>query len=258
MNKLLVRAISGVILVAVIVVSLWCNYYTRFSILALIGLAGCWEFLSIYRSKGINVSRVFCTLSALALFAASFFEIQLAVVIAGIFILRATLELYSKSKKPFESIAYESLALAYTVFPMILMCGFELIYIFAVIIFVWINDIGAYIVGSTFGKRRLFPRLSPKKSWEGFWGGFALSVAGGYGFFVVTEAHTAYYWMVIAAFISISAVIGDLFESMLKRSCGIKDSGNVIPGHGGILDRFDAMYFAALVFYVVDYVTKLI
>ena len=258
MNKLIVRSISGIILVAIIVVSLWCNYYTRFTILALIGLYGCWEFLSIYKSKGISVSRSFCMLAALALLSTFFFEIPVGIIVALFFITRATFELYRSNTKPLESISYELLALVYTVLPMALMTQFELTGIFAVMIFVWINDVGAYIVGSTIGKRRLFPRLSPKKSWEGFWGGLVFAVIGGYAFFFITETQNAYYWMIIAAFISLSAVVGDLFESMMKRSVDIKDSGNVIPGHGGILDRFDAMFFAAFVYYIVDYIIKLV
>lgn len=253
-NKFVTRAISGIVLVVVMVALLWWNYYSRFAILTVIGLAGCWEFLSIFKRSGVTVSRIFAVIAAATVAGCSLLEIPLSLPIATMFLARGIYGIYRKEQKPMESIAYETLAIAYTVLPMILFYQLNVIAIFAVVIFVWVNDVGAYLVGSSIGKRKLFERLSPKKSWEGFFGGFILTIIAGLIFNELTEYKSLIYWIVVSVAVSLSAVFGDLFESMLKRSTGIKDSGNIIPGHGGVLDRFDALYFAALSIYVVEYI----
>lgn len=117
--------------------------------------------------------------------------------------------------------------------------------LFMAFVGIWVNDTGAFIVGSSIGKHRLFPSVSPKKSWEGFVGGFVATV-------LVTIAIASYWfddifrlWQsaLIGAVISVAATWGDLFESMLKRNAGVKDSGKIIPGHGGVLDRIDSVLF---------------
>jgi phosphatidate cytidylyltransferase len=117
---------------------------------------------------------------------------------------------------------------------------------------IWIYDSGAYLVGISIGKHRLFERISPKKSWEGAVGGTMSALIAAYfiaGF--IPEIKLAH-WLAIGFLTVVSATFGDLTESMLKRYFGIKDSGNLLPGHGGILDRFDSLFFAApvLVFYL--------
>jgi phosphatidate cytidylyltransferase len=105
---------------------------------------------------------------------------------------------------------------------------------------IWANDTGAYLAGVTFGKHKLFERISPAKTWEGFFGGIVLVVivawllSGWLGVVGRTQ------WLIIAVIVSIAGTYGDLIESMLKRSMGVKDSGNIMPGHGGFLDRFDS------------------
>lgn len=122
-----------------------------------------------------------------------------------------------------------------------------------IFILIWINDTGAFLVGSAIGKRKLFPRLSPKKSWEGFFGGLFLGITVSIIFLATGVTADLIYYPIFgsweAAFalpivVGISGTLGDLFESMIKRTAGVKDSGNIIPGHGGILDRIDSMLFA--------------
>ena len=103
---------------------------------------------------------------------------------------------------------------------------------------IWVNDTGAYLAGSTLGRHKLFPSVSPKKSWEGFAGGFIASVLVS-GLMLGWEP----LWLLFGAVISVAGTWGDLFESMIKRQVGVKDSGNIIPGHGGILDRIDSLLF---------------
>lgn len=122
-----------------------------------------------------------------------------------------------------------------------------------VFILIWINDTGAFLVGSAIGRRKLFPRLSPGKSWEGFFGGLFLGIAVSIALLATgLTGRLLHYpifspWEVTFALpltVGIAGTLGDLFESMVKRSVGAKDSGNLIPGHGGILDRIDSMLFA--------------
>jgi len=114
-----------------------------------------------------------------------------------------------------------------------------------IIISIWINDTMAYIVGSIIGKRPL-SKISPKKTWEGTIGGMVLSVVviGLIAFFVLNSGSITIYIMLLAAIASVAGTFGDLLESKLKRIAGVKDSGNIMPGHGGFLDRFDSLLFA--------------
>ncbi len=114
----------------------------------------------------------------------------------------------------------------------------------SVIGMIWVNDIFAYLVGSMFGKHRLYERISPKKSWEGSIGGLLFTVFGAFLYANISGLLTINQSIIMATIVVVFGSLGDLIESMLKRQAGVKDSGNIIPGHGGILDRFDATFFA--------------
>lgn len=175
----------------------------------------------------------------------------------GVFIV----ELYRNHSRPFTNIAYTLLGIIYIAGPLSLMnyIGFTptiggAIYDFRLILgfffLLWANDTGAYLVGMSIGKHRLFPRISPKKSWEGFFGGIAVSMGVGAVLAHFFNDYSLHVWIVMAVLISISGVFGDLIESMYKRSLQVKDSGNIMPGHGGFLDRFDAVFFASPIVFV--------
>lgn len=117
------------------------------------------------------------------------------------------------------------------------------------LICIWINDTGAFCVGSRIGRRRLCERLSPKKSWEGFWGGLILVVVA-IAVYAVIEGQNILLYAFYGSLISVFATIGDLFESLLKRTAGVKDSGKLIPGHGGILDRIDSFLFVSYLIFI--------
>lgn len=128
--------------------------------------------------------------------------------------------------------------------------SFNRMMLLMIFVCIWANDTGAYIVGSSFGRRKLFPSISPNKSWEGFIGGLAFSMLTAvlFGVFILVDIKEHAYSLpalaLIGLLISVSATWGDLFESSLKRNAGVKDSGKILPGHGGILDRIDSLLFA--------------
>lgn len=117
------------------------------------------------------------------------------------------------------------------------------------LICIWLNDTGAFCVGCTIGKHRLCERLSPKKSWEGFWGGVFCVVLAMAIFAIVTDANIILYCL-YGFLICVFATVGDLFESLLKRRAGVKDSGKIIPGHGGILDRIDSLLYVSICIFI--------
>ena len=166
-------------------------------------------------------------------------------------------ELYRKQEWPFTGIAYTFLGVVYVVIPFIFF--FMLAFVtgsyqdripLGFMLMLWANDTGAYIVGKNLGKHKLFERISPKKTWEGLTGGvFSALVAASVmaRYFTVLET---WQWLCLALIIAVFGTLGDLVESLLKRSRQIKDSGAILPGHGGLLDRFDGLLLAAPIVFV--------
>lgn len=115
----------------------------------------------------------------------------------------------------------------------------------AIFVFIWCNDTGAFFVGCSIGRHKMWERISPKKTWEGFAGGTTVALIAGYVMSMFFPQLNAWQWMGMAAVVVAASTLGDLIESCMKREMGIKDSGNILPGHGGILDRFDSTLLAA-------------
>jgi phosphatidate cytidylyltransferase len=200
--------------------------------------------------------------SIASLVAARYLEYRFLLVLIPLVITIMIAELYRKQEKPFDSLAHTFFPLIYCALPVSLMpfsafshSGLSSIIghgdvifspgiIIGFFILLWVNDSGAYLVGTAIGRHRLMERISPKKSWEGFFGGMVLSALSAWllsGWLGVVRTEK---WIIISLIISVAGTYGDLTESMLKRSLGVKDSGTVMPGHGGFLDRFDSALFA--------------
>lgn len=115
----------------------------------------------------------------------------------------------------------------------------------SILVLIWVNDSFAFLVGKNFGKKKLFVSVSPKKTQEGFLGGFIFTLVAANIISTINKEYALVNWLIIASIVSVIGTIGDLIESKLKRQANIKDSGNIMPGHGGILDRLDSLLFAA-------------
>jgi phosphatidate cytidylyltransferase len=120
----------------------------------------------------------------------------------------------------------------------------------ALFIIIWTNDTFAYLSGMAFGRHKIFARISPMKSWEGFFGGTFMGIVASLLFYYLFPSLELHQWLIFAVLVSLASVFGDLFESLLKRKAGIKDSGNILPGHGGILDRIDSVLLVSPVIYI--------
>ncbi len=165
-------------------------------------------------------------------------------------ILAFTLELFWQSQSPAAALGKHLLGLFYIGLPIIFLYSLanpDSVYtpnrVFGLLWLIWTNDSCAYIVGSRLGKTKLFERISPKKTWEGAIGGAIGAMLMAWALAQFFPAYNLAQWLVLALLASVIGTLGDLVESMLKRNAGVKDSGNLLPGHGGLLDRFDSFIF---------------
>jgi phosphatidate cytidylyltransferase len=266
-RNLLVRTASGVVLLGVVLAAAFTGYCGFSALLMLITIVGVWEFYQLAMAKGVVPQRCMGLIASLLLFGASYCALEsvvggrdigmlgfaLALLLVTVIALIFFVEVFRNKENPLLNIATTIMGVAYVALPMSLMLFIpELLspgtwnpWIFLFYLFlVWGNDVFAYLVGISIGRHKMSPRLSPKKSWEGFFGGLIGSLAmGAFGAFVVEGSYIM--WIGLAFVVSLSSVLGDLVESMFKRDAGVKDSGNFIPGHGGMLDRFDAFILSA-------------
>ena len=255
MNKLLLRGISGAVYCAIIIIAILfgTDYISILTILfSVIGYVEFSKITGILCRKRMPV----ILLDIAGCIALSMWAYILPVLFWVVIVLmRAIMELYMKEDSPIKSMAFSIFSQIYIggalgsmiAFPEWLSLPKILLAIF---LFIWINDTGAFLVGSAIGHHRLFERISPKKSWEGFWGGMVFCLIASWIFgeycqdFFGTNVSLPV-WGGLGLLCSIFATWGDLFESLIKRTLHIKDSGNIIPGHGGILDRIDSLLFVA-------------
>ena len=272
-----VRALSGLVLCFVVFFSLL-SIYGFVALMLVIAVGSLSEFYGMLKiagykpmaKYGLATTAIIVLLNALV--ATELIQVELLSVILLILVIPFAIQLYNKSGNPFVDISISLMGIIYIALPISLMVwiaignyfggdeigklynifdGYMLAecelfrpdVILVCILMVWINDVGAYLVGVSMGRRKLFVRISPKKSWEGFFGGVVVSILFGAMIGLVSD-QSLVKWGLLGVIVSVSGVYGDLVESMFKRFVGVKDSGNIMPGHGGFLDRFDALLFA--------------
>lgn len=271
--NIVVRGVYGLIFVVAVVAAIFLGPYGFGALLLAIIMGGTLEFYRMTKLRGYKPQYILGLMASVLLFALNYNIIFLGghylELMKVIFILSIPAmfvsELFTGSKTPIADLGSTLLSLIYVAIPTTLLCNVAVligggewngILMLAYIMIIWANDTFAYIVGVTFGSRVMFKRISPKKSWEGFFGGVVGALVTGMVMSYFLEQN-CFVWGGMALIASITGVLGDLVESMFKRSVEIKDSGNIIPGHGGWLDRFDALLVSTPVVFAYLYVLNL-
>jgi phosphatidate cytidylyltransferase len=267
-GNLRVRTLTAILYVAVILSGLFHPGVFPFVFSMIVGLI-LWEFYGLMSHAGdIFPKRLAGTLGGMYLFLAGFLYAK-AWVGSNIFLPYFLFlmyifisEIYTRDPKPIHNWAFMLLGQVYCAASFTLL-NFMIFHSagvepgdftplpgFALFVFVWLNDSGAYLVGSKFGHHHLFERISPKKSWEGFCGGLVFTLCASQVFAFYVPSISWFQWLGLSVVVVIFATWGDLAESLMKRTLGIKDSGTLLPGHGGMLDRFDSILLAIPALYV--------
>lgn len=258
-----VRTLTALVFVAVMLAAVLvsAHAFTVFFLLLSAWCAG--EFYQIVSPRISLSGRILGIAIALAVFATVaayqyglIFSLAYLIWLLPLLPLVFIAELFGKAAKPFSSIGFTFLGLVYVVLPFILFFSLAFVegrYNYRIplgfLLILWANDTGAYLAGRAFGRHKLFERISPNKTWEGLAGGVVLALVLAAIVHHYFPVFTLSQWLAIAAIISVFGTLGDLVESMLKRSLQVKDSGNILPGHGGLLDRFDGLLLAAPMVY---------
>lgn len=266
MKDILIRATTGAIFVAVLIGAIVWNKYSVAGLFFIIALLGLNEFFRLMEKAGFKPKKSISTIigaiiySIVAYYSFDEAETSYLLFIFPLLVLLVVIELFRKSETPVTNFAFSVVGVLYVVIPFSILNffaynspfdevleltnGYEYIFLLGFFVIQWANDTGAYLAGSSFGKHKLFERISPNKTWEGAIGGAILAMATGYLFAYFSNS-SILHWMAAAGIVVVFGTLGDLTESQIKRSCGVKDSGNILPGHGGILDRFDGVLFSA-------------
>lgn len=261
-SNLLVRVLTAAVLIVVVAGCVLLSPYSFLALLLVICAGGMWEFFRLAGAKGAQpvkwlavaagISAVVITFLVSAGMVSPVWYSLLILFVSALFIA----ELYRKKDNPLVNISVAAGGLAYVAVPMSLLCslaftggGYYPALVLIIVAIVAVNDTFAYFTGVLFGKHRLFERISPKKSWEGFFGGLVFAVGGSLLYAHLTGGSLPG-WGILGVLVVVAAVFGDLVESMFKRASDMKDSGKALPGHGGILDRIDALLIAIPIVYV--------
>lgn len=256
MSNLAKRTITGAIYVLSVVLAIYLDKKVTSIYFFVVSMIGLWEFYQVSKAKGdIKPNKYVGFLLGIltyCMFASLVFDgILLKIGMLGcilIFFYLLVYELLIEPNHPFTNIAYTVLGVVYVVVPFgfvnLIVHYYNVSYapiLMSLFIFVWCNDTFAYLVGRKLGKHKLFERISPKKTWEGSLGGLVFTIISAVVVSLFFKELSVLEFVLIAVAVAVVGTFGDLIESMFKRQMGVKDSGNILPGHGGILDRFDSM-----------------
>jgi phosphatidate cytidylyltransferase len=256
------RTVTGAIYVAAIIGSVFIGSFAFFLLIFLANILSLKEFMTMIKKMfpdfGLSY-RLIITGSFIYLIGATaalgLIPQKMMIVALIIPLLLISIELFLKKEKPLINLSLSIFGIVYITIPFVMLIflaanpydqntGAPLL-LLSFFVIIWVNDTFAYLTGKIIGRHLIFKRISPKKTWEGTVGGFVFSMAAGYIFYQTSDTLPLWQWLSLAGVIVISGIFGDFAESMIKRSLNIKDSGNALPGHGGFLDRFDSLLFAA-------------
>lgn len=253
MKESIIRTISGLLYIAILVVSIISSEFIFISLFFLLGFICLLELEKLLRLKSYalyGVHIIFFILFSYIKFESNATILLLCITIfVNLFLIKdllfiRTIPVFEKKKYIIlifyliSSIVFLTLIPTYNgIFNQELIVG--------IFVLIWINDTFAYITGKNFGKNKLYERISPNKTIEGFIGGLVFSIVGGYFIFYFTHYRDFSFWLGLAVILSIFGTLGDLIQSKFKRQAGVKDSGNLMPGHGGLYDRLDSIIFSS-------------
>ena len=267
MKEVIVRFLSGVLYISIFLFSLFMSREWYVGLLFILAVITLNEFLKLVNLKGIIVYIIL----AISFYFLCYKEINSSIILillsvtilVNLFLIRDILVLNKtslfKSKRYFCIIFYIISGFVFLSLIPFTNKVFEPKIILGIFILVWTNDTFAYIVGKGVGKRKLMEKISPKKTIEGFFGGMAGALLASFIFFKFTSIYNLIFWLFLALLVSVLGTIGDLIQSKFKRLAGVKDSGNIMPGHGGVYDRLDSIVFASPFIYlfiiIINYVS---
>ena len=292
-KNLIQRIITGTIFIIVLVGCIMWNAWSMAGLFLLITILGLNEFYGLAEKANVQPQKFLGLTSGILIILIAFLQKAYPnpfgiLLLLPILFLPFFAELFRKKENPFANIGWTILGVLYIAFPFALLVfaftpgkilmathadkgyipyewipQYDYRPLLTIFVLIWISDTMAYVCGRFFGKHKLWERISPKKTWEGFIGGFIFTVVAGgmIANWILYNRHDysqELKWICVAAVISVSGMLGDLVESLFKRSINVKDSGTILPGHGGILDRFDALLlatpFALFTYWVLDFI----
>ena len=253
MKEIILRAVSGVLYISIVILTLFTSHKWFIGLFLILGLITLYEFLRLFKLK--NFLPYLFMLILIYFFSYKQIDIRivyillLCTLIVNIILLN---DLFKKNNVSYSRIIKIMISIFYLVSGFIYLTlipfyegYFDSKVIFGVFVLIWSNDTFAYLIGKSIGKRKLFERISPKKTIEGFLGGLIGSLIISFIIFKYTLLFNFGIWMALAVLISVFGTIGDLVQSKFKRNAGVKDSGVSMPGHGGLYDRLDSILFAS-------------
>lgn len=262
MKNLIQRTLTGILFIVTIIGSILFDPIVFFIVCLLVAILGMIELKKLLERKYDRVNLFAALLLGLSFQILVFLDTQDVINDRWYVLLMPMVwipfihELFKGGDHPFQRIALTLLVPVYVSLPLTFLylfgCAdgeFNSSLLLGFFAMVWCNDTGAYVVGVSIGKHKLYERISPKKTWEGFIGGVIFTMGAAWGIYEWTGISQLWVWLLAGVVISFFGTIGDLVESMLKRNVDIKDSGSILPGHGGVLDRFDAVLFSAPMVY---------
>ncbi len=260
-KNFITRSISGIVFLAVLLSGILINQYFYLGVFIIVTVISQFELYLMFEKSGYFPQKRYGIFIGLVIYVSTYLVAKglippTSYFIAIFFIISLFIfQLYSKREDHIKCIAFTIFGLVYVVIPLstlnfIAFAGinqdnYTYEYILAMFLLIWLNDTGAYIFGSIFGKRKLFESISPKKTWEGTIGGFIVSLLTALFISEWFIGLNRLQWLIFAVIVVVFGTYGDLVESHLKRRAGVKDTGTIMPGHGGLLDRFDSTFFVA-------------
>lgn len=272
------RTITATIFVAVLLSCICSNYITFTGLFFVVSIWGLYEFYQLSEKLGAKPYKLFGYIAGISLFCYSIIaNSNLALYISTenifpfiiVFVFSVFIvALFDSNQNTILNITHTISGLVYTIIPFMILVNISCIdkaytfnnhtgnwyqdiapynfhYVLGVILLIWVSDVGAYLVGSFFGKHKLYERISPGKTWEGTIGTTIITIGCAFVIAMWYPELALKHWIIISILVCVFGTIGDLVESMFKRQAGVKDSGSIMPGHGGILDRFDSLLFVS-------------